>query len=62
MAVLLAHDQTRYGEPIGEPIDPSRKFAQVKLLKALRYGIKGQHVEIVRMLLDKSAPRWKLHD
>lgn len=55
MTVLPAHDQTQYGETIGELIDPTRQFAQVKLLKALRYGIKGQHIGIVRMLLDKGV-------
>lgn len=55
MAVLLANDQTRPGESISGPINPAEQFFQIQLLKALRYGIKGQYVEIVRILLDKGV-------
>lgn len=57
MEILLAYGQTRPGpsQSIRVRIDPDKQFSQKHLFEALKFGIKGQHIEIVRILLDKGV-------
>ena len=53
--MVLTDNQTRPGEPIGKQIGSTKQLGQIKLFKVIRYRIKGQHIKIVRILLDKGV-------